>query len=116
MVVGLHQLTEKALVKIMTEPKNAIIKQYKKMFKIDNVDLIFEPEAINAVAKKALELKTGARGLRTILEDAMLDLMYNTPSDTEIEKIIINKGYITEKKEPVIQRRTKDEEARENII
>ncbi|MDD2445921.1 MAG: ATP-dependent Clp protease ATP-binding subunit ClpX, partial [Clostridia bacterium] len=59
-VVGLHQLTENALVKIMTEPKNAIIKQYKKMFKIDNVDLIFEPEAINAVAKKALELKTGA--------------------------------------------------------
>jgi ATP-dependent Clp protease ATP-binding subunit ClpX len=115
-VVGLHQLTENALVRIMTEPKNAIIKQYKKMFKIDNVDLIFEPNAIKAVAKKALELKTGARGLRTILEDAMLDLMYSTPSDTDIEKIIINKDYITENKEPIIQRRTKVEEARENII
>lgn len=68
-VVGLHDLTENALIRILTEPKNAILKQYKKMFDIDKVDLEFEPEAIRSVAHKALELKTGARGLRTILED-----------------------------------------------
>lgn len=115
-VVGLHPLTESALVRILTEPKNAIIKQYKKMFNIDNVELIFEPEAITAVAKSALELKTGARGLRTILEESMLDLMYNTPSDAEIEKIVINKEYIIEKSEPIIERKIKLDEAKENII
>ena len=96
-VVGLNDLNENALINILTEPKNAIIKQYKKMFKIDDVVLDFEPEAIRAVARKALELKTGARGLRTILEGSMLEIMYETPSDKEIEKIIIDEQYISGK-------------------
>ena len=74
-VVGLHDLTENALIRILTEPKNAILKQYKKMFDIDKVELEFEPEAIRSVAHKAMELKTGARGLRTILEEGMLETM-----------------------------------------
>ncbi|MDD4815897.1 MAG: ATP-dependent Clp protease ATP-binding subunit ClpX [Clostridia bacterium] len=101
-VVGLTNLNESALVKILTEPKNSIIKQYKKMFKIDNVDLEFEPEAIRAIAKKALKLKTGARGLRTILEDTMLELMFDTPNNLDIEKIIINEKYIKDKTDPII--------------
>ena len=95
-VVGLHDLTENALIRILTEPKNAMLKQYKKMFDIDKVDLEFEPEAIRSVAHKALELKTGARGLRTILEDGMLELMYEIPSRKDVAKVIIPKNYFTE--------------------
>ncbi len=94
-VVGLNDLTENALVRILTEPKNALIKQYKKMFDIDKVELEFEPEAIRSVAHKAMELKTGARGLRTILEDGMLELMYEIPSRPDISKIIIPKDYFS---------------------
>ncbi len=95
-VVGLHDLTENALIRILTEPKNAILKQYKKMFDIDKVELEFEPEAIRSVAHKAMELKTGARGLRTILEDGMLELMYEIPSRKDVAKVIIPKDYFTE--------------------
>lgn len=94
-VVGLHDLTENALIRILTEPKNAILKQYKKMFDIDKVELEFEPEAIHSVAHKAMELKTGARGLRTILEDGMLELMYEIPSRKDVAKVIIPKDYFT---------------------
>lgn len=95
-VVGLHDLTENALIRILTEPKNAILKQYKKMFDIDKVELEFEPEAIRSVAHKAMELKTGARGLRTILEDGMLELMYEIPSRHDVAKVIIPKDYFSE--------------------
>ena len=95
-VVGLHDLTENAVIRILTEPKNAILKQYKKMFDIDKVELEFEPEAIRSVAHKAMELKTGARGLRTILEDGMLELMYEIPSRKDVAKVIIPKDYFTE--------------------
>jgi ATP-dependent Clp protease ATP-binding subunit ClpX len=100
-VVGLTELTEGALVKILTEPKNSIIKQYKKMFKIDGVDLEFEPEAIRAVAQKAMQLKTGARGLRTILEDAMLDVMFDTPTDNTIQRVIVPEKYIKDRSKKV---------------
>ncbi len=86
-VVGLDELTEDALVKIMTEPKNALVKQYKTMFKIDGVNLDIDDEAVKTIAKKAMQLKTGARGLRTIMEDVMLDIMFNTPDDRTISKI-----------------------------
>ena len=95
--VGLNDLSEGALVKILTEPKNSIIKQYKKMFKIDGVELEFEPEAIRAVAQKAIKLKTGARGLRTILEDAMLDVMFDTPTDNSIERVVVPEKYIVDR-------------------
>lgn len=97
--VSLEALTEEALVKVLTEPKNALIKQYKQMFKMDNIELEFESGAIEYFAKKAMELKTGARGLRNILEDAMLPLMYTSPSDENVAKIIVknkNSKIITE--------------------
>ena len=101
-VVGLSDLNEQALVEIMTKPKNAIIKQYKKLFDIENIDLEVKPAAIRAVSKKALELKTGARGLRTIMEGKMLELMYNAPNDKKISKIIIDEDVITKNAEPTI--------------
>ena len=88
--VSLHDLDEKALGKILVEPKNALVKQYKKMFAIDGVKLEFTKEAVLSFAKKAINLKTGARGLRTILEETMIPLMYNVPSDNTIEKIIVD--------------------------
>ena len=101
-VVGLDELTEPALVKIMTEPKNAIVKQYKTMFKIDGVDLEIESEAVKSVAKKAMKLKTGARGLRTIMEDIMLDIMFQTPDDRTISKIRVTKDTV-ENGTPIIE-------------
>lgn len=106
-VVGLDDLTEDALVEIMQKPKNAITKQYKEMFKIDGVELEFAPNAIRAVAKKAIKLKTGARGLRTILENCMLDLMFLTPSDKEIKKIVISEDTISNGAKPEIIRTKK---------
>lgn len=95
-VVGLDDLDEKALSKILVEPKNSIVKQYKQMFKIDGIDIEFTQEAIDAVSKKAIELKTGARGLRTILESKMIRLMYDMPGKNNIEKVIITKKFIEE--------------------
>jgi len=98
--VALHDLTENALVSIMTKPKNSITKQYKKMFDMDGINLVFEDEAIKAVAKKAMKLKTGARGLRTILEERMLKLMYSAPGDKTIDSIIIGEKFIDQNDEP----------------
>ena len=103
-VVGLDELTENALVKIMTEPKNALVKQYHTMFKLDGVDLEIEPEAVRAVAKKSMKLKTGARGLRTIMEDIMLDIMFITPDDRTISKVIVTKDTVSNKT-PIIERK-----------
>lgn len=88
--VTLKELDEKALKKILTEPKNALVKQYKKLFEIDGIKLEFTNEAVLAFAKKAIELKTGARGLRTILEGAMLPVMYMAPSNKNIQKIVMD--------------------------
>ena len=103
-VVGLTDLDECALVKILTEPQNAIVKQYKKLLEMDNIELKFEDEAIKSVAKKAIELKTGARGLRTILEDHMLNIMYMAPSDKTIKKIVITPSVIQNNEQPIIIR------------
>ena len=89
-VVSLHQLDEDSLTQILTKPKNALIKQYKKMFKMDGIDLEFSAEAISSFSKKALALKTGARGLRSILEDTMLPIMYSAPSDESIYKVVVD--------------------------
>ncbi len=102
-VVGLDDLDEKALSKILVEPKNSIIKQYKLMFKIDGIDVEFSEDAILAVAKKAMDLKTGARGLRTILESKMNRLMYEIPSHKDISKIVVTDKFIeVENAEPEI--------------
>lgn len=93
-VVGLDDLTQEALVKILKEPKNSIIKQYELMFKMDGIKIEFSEQAVNAIAKKSMDLKTGARGLRTILESKMTRLMYDAPSFKDVEKIIVTDKFI----------------------
>ncbi|MFQ6752483.1 MAG: ATP-dependent Clp protease ATP-binding subunit ClpX [Clostridia bacterium] len=103
-VATLDSLDQKALEKILVEPKNAITKQYIQMFKMDGIDLSFEPEAITAVAKRAIELKTGARGLRTILEERMLDVMYNCHFEENVSKITITADFIEKKGKPIVEK------------
>lgn len=105
-VVGLNALDEDALVKILSEPKNALVKQYQVQFKLDGAELEFEPAALRAIAAKAIKLNTGARGLRSIVEDILLDLMYELPSDNTIEKVIVTPECVTEKVRPRIVRRS----------
>ena len=95
-IVTLNELSENALIKILKEPKNAITKQYKQMFLLDGINLEFKEGALLEVAKKAINLKSGARGLRTILEDSMLELMYTTPSDKNIKGIVLDEKFINE--------------------
>ena len=104
-VVGLNALDEEALVKILSEPKNALVKQYQLQFKLDGAELEFEPAALRAIAAKAIKLNTGARGLRSIVEDILLDLMYELPSDNTIEKVVVTPECVTEKARPRIIRR-----------
>jgi len=98
----LHELNEKMLVRIMKEPKNAIIKQFEVLFKMDNIELEIKNEALNEIAKLAVLRKTGARGLRSIMEDLLLDLMYETPDQTELKKIIINRDVLIKKTKPML--------------
>ena len=102
MVVSLDQLDREALIRILKEPKNSIIKQYQKLFEMDGVELSFADDAIEEVADKTLERKTGARGLRAIMEKAMLDIMYNLPSDENVESCLITKDVIDGSGEPVL--------------
>ena len=108
-MVTLDELSEDALVRIITEPKNALLKQYKKLFKIDGVELEIKEDAIRAVAQKALERKTGARGLRSILEGVMTDIMYEIPSRDDVTKCIITKETITEGARPILETGKKEE-------
>ncbi len=101
-ITSLDELTEEALVKIITEPKNALVKQYRKLFAMDNVELEVEDEAIRAIAKKALERKTGARGLRSIFEGVMTDIMFDIPSRSDVSKCIITKGTIENELSPTL--------------
>ena len=97
-VATLDLLDKEALVRIITEPKNALVKQYQKLLALDDIELKFEKDAIDEIAEKAIKLKTGARGLRSIMEDIMLDIMYNAPSDETIEKYTVTKDSILNKK------------------
>lgn len=101
-LVTLEELDSEALVKILTEPKNALVKQYKELFNMDGVDLEIDGEALELIAKKAIERKTGARGLRSIIEEAMLDIMYEMPSREDIEKCVITKDVIEKRTEPTL--------------
>ena len=100
--VTLDYLDEKALEKILTEPKNALVKQYKKLFELDGVKLTFTDEAINAIAKLTVKRKTGARGLRAIIENVIMDIMYETPSDESIKECIINEDVVNGLADPEI--------------
>ena len=95
-------LDEDALVRILSEPKSAICKQYKKLFELDGVDIEFEEDALREIAKEAMDRKTGARGLRAIMENAVMDLMYEIPSNDYIEKCVITKDVILNGAEPIL--------------
>ena len=99
---ALDELDRDALVRILTEPKNSLVKQYKKLFELDGVRLRFEDDALEAIADKALERKTGARGLRSIIEEIMMDVMYRVPSDDTITECIITKAAVDGENDPVI--------------
>jgi len=100
-VATLEELNDAALVRILTEPKNALTKQYQKLFQMEGVDLEFRPEALKAIAKRALERKTGARGLRSIVEATLLDTMYDLPGSTDIAKVVVEEAAITGESKPL---------------
>lgn len=113
-IVTLDALDEDALKRILVEPKNALVKQYQKLFELDGVTLEFKDDALEAVAKEAIKRNTGARGLRAILEDVMLDVMYDIPSRTDVTKCVITKEVILKKEEPLlvsVDRKKKKEES-----
>ena len=101
-IATLHELDRETLIKIITEPKNALIKQYKKLLELDGVELEFEPEALNSIVDRAIERNTGARGLRSIIEEIMRDIMFDVPTDSRIEKCTITKETVDDNKPPVL--------------
>lgn len=103
MIVSLRELTEAALVRIMREPKNSLIRQYQELFRMDGVELEIEDDAVNAIANKAIELHTGARGLRGIFEKMMTDIMFELPSRDDVTKCIITKDTVENGAEPVLE-------------
>ncbi len=110
-IVTLDALDEKALVRILTEPRNALVKQYQKLFEMDNVKLEFEKEALEAIAREAIKRETGARGLKAIIEGAMLDVMYDIPSRKDIKSCTVTKAVIDGKKAPILTYEKKEETA-----
>jgi ATP-dependent Clp protease ATP-binding subunit ClpX len=108
-VAALEELDEKALIQILTEPKNALVKQYQKMFELEGVELQFRKDALTEIAKMAIERKTGARGLRSILEKTLLDTMYDLPSMQNVEKVVINRAVIKGSKKPMLMYHESDE-------
>ena len=101
-ITSLTELTEDDLMRILQEPRNALIKQYQKMFELENVELKFTTNALKAIAAKAIKLETGARGLRSVMESIMLDIMYNVPSMKNVAECVINSAVVEEGKEPLI--------------
>jgi len=104
-ITALKGLDEDSLVKILKEPKNSILKQYQHLFKLDNIELVIEDDALNSIAKKAIKRRTGARGLRSILENILMDSMFTSPSDNSIKKIIITKDVVECSQPPIISKR-----------
>jgi len=101
-VASLDELDERALVQILTEPKNALVKQYQRLFSMEGTELEIRPGALNAIARKALKRKAGARGLRSILEQALLDTMYELPSLSDAEKVVIEENAINGEGKPLV--------------
>ena len=108
-VTGLDDLDQVALEKILVEPRNSLIKQYKQMFKIDGFEVEFEPEAISFIAKQAIELKTGARGIRTIMENKMLELMFDLPDSKMFNRIIITKDFFEKGAKPILEKKEENQ-------
>ena len=101
-VTSLEELNEDALIQILKEPKNALTKQYGALFSLENVELEFRDDALNAIAKKAMDRKTGARGLRSIVEGVLLDTMYELPSLEEVSKVVIDDSVIKGESKPIL--------------
>lgn len=101
-IVSLEALDKDALIKILTEPKNALVKQYQKLFELDHVNLEIKPDALEAIAEEAMRRNTGARGLRSIIEDIMMEVMYEIPSRDDITKVIVTKEVILNREEPLM--------------
>lgn len=108
-ITTLNKLNNEDLIRILTEPKNALIKQYQKLLSLDNVKLTFNPDALQAIAELATDRNMGARGLRTIIENALMDIMFRTPSDDDIKEVQVTKEVITEHAQPKIIRHSDDE-------
>ena len=107
-VATLDELDEQALVQILTEPKNALIKQYKKLFEMEGCDLEIREDALRVIARRAMERKTGARGLRTILEHVLLDTMYELPSAELVSKVVIDEKVIRGESDPYLIYQTEE--------
>ncbi len=105
-ISNLHELDEEALVRILKEPKNALVNQYKHLFDIDNVELSFRDEALKEIAKQAIKRKTGARGLRSIMEELLMETMFGLPND-DLEKVIIDEKTVKSKTDPIKLLKTK---------
>jgi ATP-dependent Clp protease ATP-binding subunit ClpX len=101
-VATLSELSEEALVRILTEPKNALVKQYGKLLSMEGVDLEIRPNALRAIARKALARKTGARGLRSILEQSLIDTMFELPNTANVDKVVVDESTIDENKPPLL--------------
>jgi ATP-dependent Clp protease ATP-binding subunit ClpX len=114
-VATLEELDEVSLVKILTEPKNAIVKQYQKLFEYENVKLRFTDGALKTIAREALKSKTGARGLRSILESAMLDIMYELPSIPNLKEVVINEGVVLKNDKPELSYTSPEEQAAREV-
>ena len=110
----LNDLDEDALIEILTAPKNALIKQYQKLFEMEGVSLTFKNDALRSIAKKAIERKTGARGLRAILEEILLDMMFEIPGMKDVKEVVINKDVVEKSKEPVIVREGKKKSSKKS--
>jgi len=104
-ITGLHELSESAMIEILVKPKNALIKQYQRLFRMEGVELSFEEDALKAVVKQAFARKTGARGLKSILEKSMLEIMYHLPSTKNIERCVITRATIEDQSEPIYEKR-----------
>jgi len=102
LVVGLESLSKETLIRILQEPKNAVLRQFQRFFALDNVELVFMPDALECIADEAIHHKTGARGLRTVLEDTLLDVMYEVPSRTDVEKCIVSAETIRLRQRPLL--------------
>jgi ATP-dependent Clp protease ATP-binding subunit ClpX len=114
MVVGLESLTKETLIRILTEPKNAVLRQFQRFFSLDGVELVFTQDALEACADEAISHRTGARGLRTVLEDTLLDVMYEVPSRSDVEKCIVNGDTIRARRRPLLVTRSGQEIAPED--
>tara|TARA_B100000212_G_scaffold117878_1_gene88017 strand:- start:132 stop:758 length:627 start_codon:yes stop_codon:yes gene_type:complete len=114
-LASLEDLDEEALVTILTKPKNALLKQYQKLFEMENTNLEFRENALKAIAQKAISLKTGARGLRSIIENILMDTMFELPSEPDINEVVINEEVVTKGTKPILVHEKKTKEIKSSI-